>query len=345
VNHERKYPSSVDVAKLAGVSQSAVSRTFTEGASVSAETRRKVERAAEQLGYRPSLIPRIMLTNQSQLVAIVIGEMHNPFYASVLEGFSRRLQERGKTILLFQVDHGEYIDEIVPILSGYRVDGVISALSLLSNESATECAKMRIPVVMFNGRLRNDWVSSVCCDNVGGGRAIANVFLQEGAKRFAYISGLAGNLASEERAAGFFGRVIEAGSSSVRMAQGNFRYEGGYRAAVELMTTGERPDAIFCANDLSAIGAIEAIRTEFGLSVPEDVIVAGFDDIPSASWPSLSVTTIRSPGAAMIESAISIIDAAQPGSAKAPMGRMVLIPGELVERRSTARRPRPAEPH
>lgn len=337
MSSDRRYPSSTDVAKLAGVSQSAVSRTFTEGGSVSAKTRLKVEVAAEHLGYRPSMIPKIMLTHQSQLVAIVIGGMHNPFYASVLESFSRRLQERGKTVLLFQVNHGEYIDEIIPTLSGYRVDGIISALSFLSPESANECAKMRVPVVMLNGRSHDEWVSSVCCDNVGGGRAVADLFLRKGARRFAYVAGLAGNPASEERAAGFLGRLVEAGTTRVRMAEGNFRYEGGYRAAMEVFGPADRPDAVFCANDLTAIGVIEALRAELGLRVPEDVLVAGFDDIPSAGWPSLSVTTIRQPGAAMVDAAVRIIDQEQPSARQTLAGQLILIPGELVERRSTAR--------
>src|ERR1700732_1546724 len=107
----KKYPSSTEVAKLAGVSQSAVSRTFTEGASVSERTRKKVIKATEALGYSPNILPKILQTNRSGLVAIVIGEMSNPYYAHVLEIFSRQLQEHGKRVVLCSVSHGEYIDE------------------------------------------------------------------------------------------------------------------------------------------------------------------------------------------------------------------------------------------
>src|ERR1700737_2508292 len=104
----RKYPASTEVAKLAGVSQSAVSRTFTVGASVSERTRKKVIKAAEALGYSPNILPRILLTSRSRLVAIVIGEMSNPYYARILEIFSRELQEQGNQVLLCSVGHGEY---------------------------------------------------------------------------------------------------------------------------------------------------------------------------------------------------------------------------------------------
>jgi len=132
---KKRYASSIDVARLAGVSQAAVSRTFTEGASVSAKTRNKVLVAAEALGYRPSVIPRIMLTNRSSLIAVVSGGLQQPFYAGIVERFSREIQKSGSTVLLFSVNHGEYMDEIIPKILGYRVDGIVSALSIVSPEA------------------------------------------------------------------------------------------------------------------------------------------------------------------------------------------------------------------
>ena len=127
-----RYASSTDVARLAGVSQSAVSRTYKPGASVSAETRRKVLEAAEELGYRPSLIPRIMLNHRSYLVAVVIGGMENPFYARVLEEFTTRLQAIGHQVLLVHVDSNHSLDAAIPRLASYRVDAIVSALAVLS---------------------------------------------------------------------------------------------------------------------------------------------------------------------------------------------------------------------
>ncbi|WP_035971082.1 LacI family DNA-binding transcriptional regulator [Bradyrhizobium sp. WSM3983] len=332
---KRKYASSIDVARLAGVSQSAVSRTFTPGASVSAKTKRKVLAAAAELGYQPSIIPRIMLTHRSALVAIVIGGMYNPYYTDIVDRFAKKIQEAGSSVILFSVDHGEYIDEIVPQISAYRVDGIITALSIVSQEAAEACAKMQIPVVLFNGRIRNAWVSSVCCDNVGGGREIADLFIRHGCRKFAFIGGTKGNLANDDRLAGYMGRLAEDGISNVRFGYGDFRYEGGQRIAREFFSSRERPDAIFCANDLMGIAAIEVARHEFRLRVPEDVQIAGFDDIPAAQWPSHSLTTIQQDAPKMVDEAWRMLDAMIEGSPEA-RGSLRTVASQLVERNSTA---------
>ena len=333
---KRKYVSSVDVARAAGVSQAAVSRTFTEGASVSAKTRQKVIAAAEQLGYRPSIIPRIMLTSRSSLIAVVSGGLQHPFYASIVERFSREIQKSGSTVLLFSVNHGEYMDEIIPKILSYRVDGIISALSIVSPEAADSCAKMRVPVVLFNGRIRNEWVTSINSDNVTGGREVASLFVRRGARRFGYIAGKKGNMANEDRLAGYMGRLAEEGISGVRIEYGNFSYDGGCEAARLLLSREDRPDAIFCASDLMAVGALETARFEFKLDVPQDLLLAGFDDIPAAAWPSISLTTIRQDGPRMVAEALATLDAMISGRSETG-GLLRIVPAPLVERNTTAR--------
>jgi DNA-binding LacI/PurR family transcriptional regulator len=334
----KKFASSIDVARLAGVSQSAVSRTFTPGASVSAKTRKKVIAAAEELGYQPSIIPKIMLTQRSALVAIVIGGMYNPYYNNIVDRLARGIQESGSSVLLFTVDHGEYIDEVVPLILSYRVDGMISALSIVSAEAAESCARARIPVVLFNGRLRNDWVSSVCCDNVGGGRDIAELFIARGCRRVAYIGGKKGNLANDDRLAGYMGRLAEEGITDIRIVYGDFQYEGGARAARQLLSSGDRLDAIFCANDLMGIGALEVARHEFKLRMPDQLLIAGFDDIPAASWPSIDLTTIKQDAPKMVSAALTLLGGMIVGAA-GTQGSLRLIAAQLVERSSTRRVP------
>jgi DNA-binding LacI/PurR family transcriptional regulator len=330
----RKYPSSTEVAKLAGVSQSAVSRTFTAGASVSERTRKKVIKAAEALGYSPNILPRILLTNRSRLVAIVIGEMSNPYYARVLEEFSRVLQEQGNQVLLCAVGHGEYVDDAIPSLAGYRVDGIITAHPILSEEAAEQCEKIGVPIVLFNGRVRSNWVSSVCCDNSAAGRDVADLFLKYGAKRFGYIAGGQETLANQDRSAGFINRLKENGISDIKSVSGNFRYDEGYQAALKLMEQKRPPQAIFCANDMMAFGAIDALRHEVGVRVPQEVMVAGFDDIPVAAWASYSLTTVRQEVEQMVQAAVQILQtkAAGPENAR---GLLKLVRGTLVQRGST----------
>ncbi|HEX6566865.1 MAG TPA: LacI family DNA-binding transcriptional regulator [Chthoniobacterales bacterium] len=330
----RKYPSSTEVAKLAGVSQSAVSRTFTAGASVSERMRKKVIKAAEALGYSPNILPRILLTNRSCLVAIVIGEMSNPYYARVLEEFSRVLQEQGNQVLLCSVGHGEYVDDAIPSLAGYRVDGIITAHPILSEEAAEQCEKIGVPIVLFNGRVRSNWVSSICCDNSAAGRDVADLFLKYGAKRFGYIAGGQETLANQDRSAGFINRLKESGISDIKSVSGNFRYEDGYQVALKLMEQKRPPQAIFCANDMMACGAIDALRHEAGVRVPQEVMVAGFDDIPEAGWASYSLTTVRQEVEQMVQAAVQILQTKAAGHENV-RGLLKLVRGTLVQRGST----------
>ncbi len=207
----KRYASSTDVARLAGVSQSAVSRAYKPGASVSDLTRSKVLTAAAQLDYRPSHIPTIMLTQRSNLVAVVVGGMYNPFYATVLERFTVGLQASGHQLLLVHADSGHMLDGAIPRLASYRVDAMVSALSILSLQAADELARLKIPIVSFNTPMRNTWISSVCCGNIEAAREIADLFVARGARSFGFIRGPMDSPASEERLQGFRDRLAERG--------------------------------------------------------------------------------------------------------------------------------------
>ncbi|WP_080867528.1 LacI family DNA-binding transcriptional regulator [Agrobacterium tumefaciens] len=332
----KPQPSSIDVARKAGVSQSAVSRAFTEGASVSKKTRDKVMAAAKELGYQPSILPRILVTHRSHLVAIVIGGMYNPYYAQIFELFTRKFQEEGLQVLVFFVDHNEYFDDAIPLIMRYRVDGIISSLAILSKEAAEECAHMKIPVVLFNGKRQNIWVSSVCCDNIEGGRQVAKLLFDRGCSRFAYIAG-SETLANTDRQAGYVGRLKELGIDDVIIEQGDFHYEGGYAAARRLLQRSERPDAIFCANDLTAIGAMECARSQFGLDIPNDLMIVGFDDATFSKWESFDLTTVRQNGPEMVDAALALLQERWREGRDAP-GKLRLVPGTLVERATTTKK-------
>jgi DNA-binding LacI/PurR family transcriptional regulator len=332
----KKYASSTDVARLAGVSQSAVSRTYKQGASVSPETRRKVLEAAEALQYRPSVIPRIMLTNRSNLIAVVIGGMYNPFYSTVLEAFTTRLQATGHQVLLVHVDSGHSLDAAIPRLAGYRVDAIVSALAILSPQAAADLARLKIPVVAFNTTVHNDWVATVSCDNFGAGRQAADLLIGRGGTRFAYLAGPAGSPANEERLAGFRQRLEEHNIDTLQVAGHGFRYEDGEAAARELFRSARAPDAIFGANDLLAMGAMDVMRRDRGIAVPKDVLVVGFDDIPAAGWGAYDLTTFLHDGVRMVDDALSILHAAV--AAHEPVeGAAVVVPASLVERGTTRR--------
>lgn len=330
---QRAQPSSIDVARLAGVSQSAVSRAFTEGASVSDKTREKVFAAARKLGYKPSILPRILVTHRSQLIAVVIGGMYNPYYANLFELFSRRFQENGYQVLVFFVDHNEYFDDAISMIMKYRVDGIISALSLLSVEAADECAQMQVPVVLFNGKRQNKWVSSVCSDNVEGGRQVASLLHARGARRFAYVAGKE-TMANTDRQTGYVGRLGELGIDEVTIVEGDFQYDGGFKAADALFGGPQRPDAVFCANDLMAIGVVERARQVHDLDTPTDFMIAGFDGAAFSGWPSYDLTTVRQDAEAMVDSAFELLNRYWAGDDGEPGGHR-LVPGQLIDRRTT----------
>lgn len=333
----KRYASSTDVARLAGVSQSAVSRTYKEGGSVSSETRAKVLAAAAALDYRPSFIPRIMLTQRSNLVAVVVGGMYNPFYARVLEEFTTRLQQSGHQVLLVHADSGHKLDDAIPRLVSYRVDAIVSALAILSAEAADKLASLRIPTVSFNTPVHNQWISSVCCDNQAAAREIADLFVDRGARRLGFITGPDDSPASQERQAGFLDQARARGCPEPIVVRGDFRYERGVAAAHELLSGRSRPDALFCANDLTAIGAMDAAR-DLCLRIPEDLMVAGFDDIPAAAWSAYDLTTVIQDAGAMTTEALAILKRAfetQRGAGN----ECVVLPARVVVRGSVGPSP------
>jgi DNA-binding LacI/PurR family transcriptional regulator len=336
MKHSRRYPSSTDVARLAGVSQSAVSRAFSEGKSVSKETSRKVREAAEKLGYSPNFIPRILLKHRSHLVAIVISGTSNPFYALALEEFTKALQKTGNQVLLVHVDSGHSLDGVLPKLASYRVDAFVSALPVVSEEAALAFARVKIPAISFNTPISNLWVASVCADNAAGARAIADLFVARGARSFGFIAGSTGSHASNERLRGYSDRLIGYGHTQVEIAIGEFHYSGGFNAVLEFHRRGPMPEAIFCANDLMAIGAIDAVRRIVGLRVPQDVLVAGFDDVPEASWDAYDLTTIVQDVPSMVVEAMSILESMISSSGSSG-GTLRVVPGRLVERSTTSR--------
>lgn len=333
VHQKKKFPSSIDVARRAGVSQSAVSRAFSDKASISAKTRSKVVAAAEELGYQPSAIPRIMLTHRSHLVAIATGGMYNPFQSRVLEQFTRGLNEMGYQLILVHVDAGDTLEAAMPRLASYRVDAIFVARGVLDEATAAPLASYRIPVIAFHTPLTNEWVSSVCVDNVAGGRLMAAHFAERGARRPAFAGGPF--LTSIERLKGFREELLKRGLPEPQVTPCAFTYEAGYDAATHLLGLPERPDAVFCANDLAAIGFIDRTR-QLGLRVPEDVMVAGVDDIPEASWIGNSVTTIRESSPGLVEASLGILRGIGETAIKLPV--QVTVPVQLVERTSTRRR-------
>ncbi|WP_199707231.1 LacI family DNA-binding transcriptional regulator [Teichococcus wenyumeiae] len=325
-----------DVARLAGTSQSAVSRVFTPGASVSPETREKVTAAAAQLGYRPNAIARSLITRRSRIVAVAMAYLNNQFYPDVLEALSDRLQAQGYQILLFTADRHAAADPVLEQVMRYQVDAIVLASTSLSSAFARECRQAGVPVVMFNRTTDDPDLLSVTGDNEQGGHAIARFLAAGGHRRPAFIAGLEASSTNRDRELGFTRGLAEAGQAAPLRAVGHYSYEGAVEATRQLLRRDDRPDAIFCANDHMAIACMDVARHEFGLAVPEDLSVIGFDDVGPARWPSYDLTSYSQPLLPMVDATVEILMECMEDPSRPARG--VVLKGSLMVRGS-ARRP------
>ncbi|MFM0653585.1 LacI family DNA-binding transcriptional regulator [Paraburkholderia sediminicola] len=329
-----------DVASLAGVSQSAVSRTFTPGASVSEDTRRKVLAAAQQLGYRPNALARSLITRRSHIVALVMSYLENQFYPLVIERLSQQLQREGYHVLMFIAEMDEAADGVLAEILEYQVDGIIMASTMLSPTLANSCAAVGVPVVQFNRTsslegLPRHTVSAVTSDNYRGGELAATLLIERGHRRIAFLAGLEASSTSLARERGFVETLAAHGLKLAGRETGRYDFVEAQAATRRLFAGPQRPDALFAANDHMAIAALDVIRGELQLRVPDDVAVIGFDDVPQAAWGAYHLTSVRQNLEAMVEATVLLMCEQMQGTF-AP--RNIVIPCELVER-STVRPP------
>ena len=330
-----EFPAKVtatDVARLAGVSQSAVSRVFTPGASASKRTVEKVRAAAEQLGYRPDPLARAMITGRTRIIGLVVAYLENQFYPMALERLSRALQERGYHILVFMAENAtEKVAEVVQELIDYRVDGIITASVAMSNDLTARLLALGIPVVNFNRGQDDARLTDITSDNVAGARRATEFLIEGGHRRIAHVMGWQGSSTGRDRAEGFRLAMAKAGLDPFAMIDGMYARDTAAAVARDLCTGPDRPDAIFVGNDHMAFAVMDELRFGLGLSVPGDISVIGYDDVPMAAWPAYDLTTIRQPVNRMVEATAGAILGLIEGTAKPQKTR---IDGPLMVRRS-----------
>lgn len=321
---------STDVARAAGVSQSAVSRVFTPGASVSPKTARKVRDAADRLGYRPNVLARSLITGRSKIIGLVVAYLDNQFYPDALERLSTALQDKGYHILIFMASGtGAQVDQVIGELLDYQVDGIITASVGMSDEITARCEAAGIPVVLFNRGQDDARLSSVTSDNFNGAREVARFLVAGGHERIAHITGWTGSSTGRDREAGFRAGLAECGRSPCAVLDGHYRRAEAAEAAQRMFAEAEPPDAIFVGNDHMAFSVLDALRGPLGLRVPEDVSVVGYDDVPLAEWGAYQLTTWRQPSNRMVSEAVDLMlglieDRDRPPEKKEIKGRLVL---------------------
>ncbi|MDJ0683762.1 MAG: LacI family DNA-binding transcriptional regulator [Alphaproteobacteria bacterium] len=327
---------SAEVASRAGVSQSAVSRVFTPGASASPKTVEKVRKAALELGYRPNVLARAMVSGKSRIIGLVVAYLDNQFYPDALEKLSNALQARGYHALIFMAGkNAASIDHVIEEILDYQVDGIIAASVALSSGLSERCRAAGVPMVLFNRSQDDSRMSAVTSDNIAGGRKAAEFLLAGGHHRIGYIAGWEGASTQRDREAGFVTALRAAGRDLYARAVGNFEMTQAREATRRLFADASqsgRPDAVFVANDHMALAALDTLRHELGLRVPEDVSVVGYDDVPAAAWPAYDLTTVRQPANRMVAETVDILFSKIEDPSAPP--RRVAIDGPLILRGS-----------
>ncbi len=324
---------SLDVARLAGVSQSAVSRVFTPGASVSKKMSTKVREAAEELGYRPNVLARSLITGRSRIIGLVVAYLDNPFYPDAMERLSAALQARGYHLLVFLAGNSDAdVEQVIDDLMDYQVDGIITASINLSGELTARCAQEGIPVVLFNRGISGSGLSAITSENRVGGARVAEFLLAGGHTRIAHISGWQGSSTGVDRLKGFVERLEVAGVTPHGVEDGMYDRATASDVARAMMARSAPPDAIFVGNDHMALAVMDTLRFEMGLSVPGDVSIIGYDDVPMAAWPSYDLTTVRQPVNRMVGATIdTLLGEIEEGQ---PPGQVTEIEGPLIVRGS-----------
>ncbi|MEO0913006.1 MAG: LacI family DNA-binding transcriptional regulator [Pseudomonadota bacterium] len=317
-----------DVATAADVSRSAVSRAFTPGAYLDAAKRELVLRTALQLGYRPNALAASLQGARTNLVGIIAGDIGNQYDSELVAHLVARLNEADKWPLVLGGAEAVTEQSVMSVLS-YPLDALIVRGGSIDTALFSNCAKLNIPVI-FSGRVvEGPFIDSVCCRNAEGTARAVDLLLARGRRRFGFIGGPAAWSSVQERLAGVERQLARAGLPLIVRCEADYRFAGGSNATRGMLA--QHPlDAIICANDAMALGALSVARNEAGRSVPEDLSIIGFDDVTLAAWPDFNLTTLRNPQARTVTELLRLLDARLTDPEKP--SETVLIDPILMER-------------
>jgi LacI family repressor for deo operon, udp, cdd, tsx, nupC, and nupG len=328
-----------DIARQAGVSHSTVSRALSDSPLVNTRTKARIRRLAGEMGYSPDAQARSLVKGRTLTFGVVVTTISDPFIAEVVQSIESTAHDHGYSVILAS-SNSEPKREIaaVAMLRSKRVDGVIVTSSRVGAVYLEHLERIGAPVVLINNNREDSgpYTFSITVDNRHGGRLATQHLLEGGHKRIAYITGRDDHSSDAGRREGYC-EALEAagiGFDQALIQPGNGRSDGGQRALPALLELEDRPTAVFCYNDMTAIGLILAAR-QSGLRMPADLAVVGFDDIPIASFACPPLTTIAQPkhemGKRAVEMALELLDPAEGGE---PMTNIV-FKGRLVVRESS----------
>ncbi len=320
-----------DIAQLAGVSHSTVSRALSNSPLISPATRRRIQQIAARRGYSPNAIARGLVTQRTSAIGVVVTSIEDPFVAEVVRGIEEVAGDHGYRVFL-ATSHNDPARElnVVTALREWRVDGVIVASSRVGSLYGPRLQQIGVPIVLINNQHPGTFIHTISIADAQGAQLATAHLISRGHRVIGHLRGPAGHGATQKRAAGYRRALREAGIGydSALVVDGDAAGE----SVLTLLAYTPRPTAIFCYNDMTAIGALSVLR-HHGLRVPDDISLVGFDDIPFAQYVEPPLTTIHQPmtemGRQAMEMALTLMSRSKTDVPD------VVIPGKLIERAST----------
>lgn len=329
-----------DIARAAGVSHSTVSRALRDSPLVNAATRQRIQAVATEMGYTPDAQARSLVTGRSRAVGVVVATIADPFVAEVVQGVETTAQEHGYSVVLSGSGaKPEREMAAVQMLRSKRVDGVIVTASRIGALYLSHVERLGVPVVLINNHNEQSghYTYTVTVDNHQGGLLAMEHLLALGHRRIAYVTGPEDHSSDMERM-GAYRLALEVHGlpwAPELVVRGNGWPDGGRRALEELTSLAEPPTAVFCYNDMTAIGLMRTAR-ERSIRIPQSLAVVGFDDIPLAAYVDPPLTTIAQPKFEMGQLAMGmLLNLMQAGTPAGERLSSPVVQGQLIVREST----------
>ncbi|MGH9402472.1 MAG: LacI family DNA-binding transcriptional regulator [Terriglobia bacterium] len=332
----RPKPTSIkDIARMASVSHSTVSRALQNSSLINSKTAERIQRIARQSGYRVSAVARGLVTQKTQTIGVVVTAIADPFVSEVVSGIEEAANSHGYSVFLAQsnADPDQEI-KVVHSFAERRVDGIVVTSSRVGSLHLQLLAKMNVPIVLVNNQRAGEAVHCVMIQNVEAGRQATQHLIHLGHRRIAYIGDRSGDQSDTERLAGYREALKQAGLTFLPelVVRGDGKPEAGMAAMRTLLGLPQPPTAVFCYNDMTALGALRCLHSD-GLHVPQDISLIGFDDLFIASYTQPPLTTVRQPMRQMGLLAAEILLKLMSGQGSADTTE---VPAELIVRGSTA---------
>lgn len=324
-----------DVARVAGVSVATVSRALNGHSNVTAQTRERVMGVVAQLRFVPSSAAQSMITRRTHTVGALLPDLHGEYFSELIRGIDLAARARGLHLLVSS-SHGDAVEAAAALraMNG-RVDGLLVMSPHVNADFLWGNVAEDLPAVLMNTRVAGGKHSSFAVDNHGGAYAMVRHLVERGHRDIAFVAGPESNFEANERLRGYRAAIADLlPGVCEHVLQGDFTQESGFRAGSQVVALTDRPTAVFASNDMMAIGCLSALN-EAGVQVPQQIALAGFDDIPISRYVNPSLTTVRARitelGGLALERLASAIE--EPGRISA---LHQTLRADLIVRQSTA---------